>query len=287
MTEQQTNQHAKLPQHQAEKKPYNSNPFTLSFDALGKLFTHNLTWAIVLLVLGAISAFGQLASNAFGNINSSSTSPNYETNITSGSSLDATTVIAIVIVVFVVALILLTVILVVDTYVKGMLSYVALKSEDGESVSFSEAFNETASRFWRLLGAQLLAGLKILGWGLLFIIPGIVAALKYSMLPYEIMRASKDEKGASSAHSNVKALTKGRVIEIFGVATVSSIIPFVGSLLALTGHAAQYDQLNYYYKHKLEKPKVHWLNYLGFILIALILPILFLIGLLALALGKW
>jgi len=272
----------KPPQHKTEKKSYDSNPFTLSFDALGRFFTHNVNWAIALIVLGVLGMFSRAGGNLISGYHGTPTTPGYGQELGGSTSPEVVTIVAIVIVVFVIALTLIVAMTVIATFLQGMFSYVALRSEAGESVSFSEAFNETTSRFWRLLGAQLLAILKIIGWGLLFIVPGIVAALKYSILPYSIMSAPKDEKGVSLAHAKVKAITKGRLMEVFGVAAIGFIIPLVGSILTLTGNAAIYNQLNYYYENKLEKPKVHWLNYAGFFLLVLLLiPALILLGLLA------
>jgi len=49
-------------------------------------------------------------------------------------------------------------------------------------VTMGEALSFAMSRFGKLLGTSILAGLLIFLWTLLFIIPGILAALSYSLI---------------------------------------------------------------------------------------------------------
>lgn len=263
---------------------YNSNPFTLAFDAVGRLFKYNSGWAITLIALSALSTMVQLIDSIASSSSSSTTS---SSSTVSSAPPEAATIIAIVIVVLVFLLVFIAIVSVVGTYIQGMLSYVALKSEEEKSVSFSEAFQATTARFWRLFGAQLLAGLKVFGWTLLFIVPGIIAALRYKLLPYVIMSEPETEKGIGESHATTKTLVKGRLLEVFGIATASSIIPIVGSLVGMGGNAALYKQLAVYNQKGLEKPKIHWLNYLGIMLLGLlfafIIFILFIVLLVALA----
>lgn len=257
------------------EKKYDSNPFTLSFNALGKFFTHNANWAIAIVALSFFGMMFQFLGNIgdLASQGSTTTSPqSYDTFSTATSSTEVTTIIAIVIFVFVIALFFGIIAVVINTYIQGILAYVALKNEtENRKVGLGEAFDATTKRFWRLFGAQLLAGIKIFGWTLLLIIPGIIAALRYRLLSFVIMSEPETEKGIGASHDTTKAVVKGRLMEVFGVGTVSSLIPIIGPLLGLTGNAALYSQLDYYHKKKLEKPKVHWLNYVGLFIIGFIM----------------
>lgn len=249
------------------KKPeYNSNPFTLSFNALGRFFEKNTPWAIAIIVLGFLGYIGQLGGEL---ANEGSNSQSTTLGTTAATNPDATTTIALVVFIGIFVLVFALVALVVGVFVQGMLTHVAIESEKGNRVSFSDAFNATSKRFWRLLGASLLAFVKIVGWTLLFIIPGIVAAFRYTLLPYVIMDEPEDSRGVKESHDRTKLLVKHRLLEVFGVSTVSAIIPIVGQVLGLAGNAALYRQLQVYNDGNLEKPKKHWLNYLGFILMGL------------------
>ncbi|MCA9309147.1 hypothetical protein KC973_02115 [Candidatus Saccharibacteria bacterium] len=284
------------------KPTYDSNPFTLAFNSFMRMFNTNTVWAVVFLVFGILGALGQFVGNIadiastpsstyeqreqkapfdddYDYIDSSTsndirTSPKDDT-----STLSVVAIILIIIGVTIAVVIFGGIIYAVGLFVSALFTYVALQSEKGKTVDFSEAWSAVAKRYWRLLGSQLLAGLKIFGWTLLFIVPGIIAAFRYALLPYVVMAAEDSEKGVKTAHDRTKALVKGRLWEVFGISTVAAVVPFVGSMLQLTGNAALYTQLDHYDKKKLEKPKIHWLNYLGAILLALLFVFVLIVGL--------
>ncbi len=62
----------------------------------------------------------------------------------------------------------------------GIVSYF-LKVSRNENVTYKELFSET-NMFWSYIGIALLVGLFTMLWSLLFIIPGIIAALSYSLV---------------------------------------------------------------------------------------------------------
>lgn len=292
------------PNDQTVSKPYDSNPFSLAFNSFMRMFNTNTGWAVVFLIFALLGAMVQFAGN-IADI-ASTTSTDYEQQSTtrqyeaddngitplgsdtneldefSTAATDSDTstaaVILLVVGISLIVLVFVGVMAAAGVFITGMFTYVALQSEKGKAVQFSEAWGATVKRFWRLLGAQLLAGLKIFGWTLLFIVPGIIAALRYTLLPYVVMSTAEDEKGIKNTHNKTKSLVKGRLMEVFGIATVAVIIPFIGSMLELTGNAALYTQLQHYNEKGLEKPKVHWLNYLGLILIALLVLFALFIG---------
>lgn len=287
------------------KPTYDSNPFTLAFNSFMRMFNTNTVWAVVFLVFGVLGALGQFVGN-IADIASTpsstyeqreekapfdynydddygytdgSTSDDVETSLKDdASTLSVVAIILIIIGITIAVIIFGGIIYAIGLFISALFTYVALQSEKGKSVDFSEAWSAVAKRYWRLLGSQLLAGLKIFGWTLLFIVPGIIAAFRYALLPYVVMAAEDGEKGVKTAHDRTKALVKGRLWEVFGISTVAAIVPFVGSMLQLTGNAALYTQLDHYDKKGLEKPKIHWLNYLGAILIALVFAFILFIG---------
>ncbi len=265
--------------------PYDSNPFTLSFNALSRFFKYNTGWAIALIILGFVSFVGQAGSDIIRYI----AEPESSTEVTqvtpslpsapASSGPEIATIIAIAVIVFVVIVFAILIGSVISTFINGMFTYAALKSEEEQSVSFNEALQATVSRFWRLLFAQLLANIKIFGWTLLLIVPGIIAGYRYQLLPYLIMNESADEKGIGDSHTKIKALVKGRLWEVFGISFVAGLIPFVGSILGLTGKAAMHKQLQATSTHPELRPHIHWANYLCAGLVALFMAVsLLLIG---------
>jgi len=253
------------------KQAYNSNPFTLAFGAMTRIFDTNAVWAIVFVVVGIFGAIWQIVGNLASLVPSSSTDTATSTSSAPLTSGESTALVAIIIVVAVIALVFFVIGIVVQVYLEGMFAYVALQSEKGKPVGFGEAFRAVTKRFWRLLGAKLLAGLKIFLWTLLFIIPGIIAAFRYALLSYVIMDEPETNKGIGASHTRTKTIVKGRLIEVFGLSFATGIIPVVGGLLQLVGGAAQYNQLAESYDSKAARPAKHWLNYIGFIVIGLLL----------------
>lgn len=258
----------KAPKEQ-EAPTYISNPFKLAFRATAQLFEKNAGWAIVIAVLTMFGSFGSPpASNGNGG----------NGPIEGGlSTTDPTNTFALVIFIVCGVLLLVALAVIIGTFVQGLFSYAVLQSQKGVSVGFKEAYRAVKNRFARLLSAQLLVILKVLGWSLLFIIPGIITAIRYSLLSYVIMDESEEERSVKGAHDRTKILVKGRLWELFGVST-TSIVPIIGGVFETAGNGALYRQLQVYTDQNLEKPKIHWLNYL-----MLVLLLVFLVGLLLLA----
>lgn len=255
---------------------YQSNPFALSFDKFGQFFEKNLGWAIALIILPIFGFFFQLLIS----IIDAATTPSADAH--SGhahqalqlGAADPATVGLISLTVLLVAVLLATIIVIsvaIQTFLSGLFSYVALENEAGRTARFSVAVDAVVARFWRLFLAQLLATVKIFGWTLLLIIPGIIAVFRYALLPYVIMDEPASKKGVKDSHNRVKSLVAGRKREVFGVSTVSTIlsIVWIGNLTQVIGNAALYRQLQVFHDKSLEKPPVHWLNYFGFVLIGI------------------
>lgn len=264
---------------------YQSNPFSLSFDKFGQFFETNLGWAIALIIVPLLGFFLQLFASLVDTATPESRV--HASSVHQVGAADPATVGIAAFAVVIFAIILASLILIgsaIQTFVTGLFTYAALENDAGRTARFSKAVDAVVARFWRLFLAQLLANVKIFGWTLLLIVPGIIAAFRFALLPYVIMDESASKKGVKASHDRVKQLVAGRKREVFGVATVAAIIPFVGSITQVIGNAALYRQLQQYGDKSLEKPPVHWLNYFGFFLIGLYgLLLLFIVSIAILA----
>lgn len=87
-----------------------------------------------------------------------------------------------------------------------------LKAQDGEEPAFKDLFSRF-NRFGDGFLLNLLMGLYIVLWMLLFIIPGIIASYSYSMAHY-IMEENPEMK-ASEAIRASKELMRGHKAELF------------------------------------------------------------------------
>lgn len=87
-----------------------------------------------------------------------------------------------------------------------------LKQHDGQDPEFNDLFSQF-DRFGAGFAQALLRGLYIFLWSLLFVIPGIIAALRYAMTPY--IMAEHPELTASEAINRSKELMEGHKMDLF------------------------------------------------------------------------
>ena len=106
-------------------------------------------------------------------------------------------------------------------------AYFSLKIYRGETGDIGDMFSVGFSNYWRNIGGMLWMELFVLLWSLLFIIPGIVKALAYSMTPYIL--AENENLPATEAIKVSMRMTSGYKGEIFVMG-----LSFIGWLI-LTG----------------------------------------------------
>lgn len=172
---------------------------------------------------------------------------------------------AIVFGVVVVIIVMIFIGLLISAAIGGFTAAGAVAASQKRNISFNEAFSEMTSKYATLLLAQIIAMLKIVGGYLLLIVPGVRATLRYSALPYIIMRDKN--LNATQAIKKSKELYNGHLMEVYGINFVGSIIPIVGSVISAGGMALSVDQIAAYSAANKPTPKSHWLNYLGLIII--------------------
>ena len=95
----------------------------------------------------------------------------------------------------------------------GTVSYY-LKVSRNESVSFKELFSKI-NMFWPYIAITLLTGLFTILWGLLFIIPGIIASLSYSLVYY--VKLDNQELSAMDVIRKSKKMMNGHKWDLFGL----------------------------------------------------------------------
>jgi uncharacterized membrane protein len=104
----------------------------------------------------------------------------------------------------------------------GLIVFILNLSRNKEA-KFSDIFSR-ANIFFKYLGLSLLVGLKTLLWTLLFVIPGIIAAFRYSMAAY--IMADHPEVGIVEAIEKSKQMMKGHKMELFVLS-----LSFIGWLI--------------------------------------------------------
>jgi len=272
---------------------------------MSKAFKINQNPAIVIIVGAIILA---VANQVFGNLPSFLDSIGEDTR-----SNDISTAITVISSVF--TLLFLVVSVFVSTLWAGFVSLVGVNNAQDESVSVKASLKTSLSKFWTVLGINLIIGLvtvalllpgaviALVGAGLLgtdmdsaaviafilaglFTIFGIIFAVRYSPARNLSLNAVFDENlSALSAMKRSVVLTKNRVIETWGMSFPGTIVPIVGPLLATCGLGAHYLQLKVYRDNSAALPKVHILSWLpimllvaGFLLVGLIGAIIALVA---------
>lgn len=243
--------------NQTPSNSYVSNPFKSTFRGFGNFFSYNQNIAIILLVLANVGMIFQLFDTFSNPSMSSNTS-----NTTGASTLGVPAAAIIMFAVFGLTVIVISFLF--GCLVNGMVAYATLKTSRQETTTVKEAFRETITHFWSIVYASIIVTLKIIGGLLLFIIPGVRAALRYTMVLLPIF---DEDANGKQAIQRMKFLTKDHLLEMFGIVTVAGIIPFIGTLLQWGGVSVMYPQLKTLKSSNAPKPPVHWLNYIGFIFV--------------------
>lgn len=245
---------------------YISNPFKLIFKGFGNLFNINQSAAIVILVVGLFSYTGNIFPGS-GNSQSPGT--------INAESISNDALVIIGVIVFFVMLVLVPIIIFVTTIYQGFSAYVALQTSKNKTVSIGDALRVVIKKFWTLLLINIIVFFKVLGGLLLFIIPGIRAALRYKMVHFHVFDTNSNAK---ESITKAKVLTKDHLIEVLGMSFAAGIIPLVNGVMDVGGQSVMYKQLNDLKSSSQNKPPVHWLNYLVFIIVGVIVLLAVLIA---------
>lgn len=240
---------------------YVSNPFRVIFTGFSNLFKYNQNLAIILLVVSL------LGSGSY-----------YQGDLKVGNSLNLSNdqMTAILIGVAIAVMILLPIIVFLTTMFNGIAAFTALKTSQQQTVTFKQAWKASLDKFWTLLGINVIVALKVIGGLFLLVIPGIRAALRYNMVHLFVF---DQNTGVKESIGQSKSLAKDHLIEIFGMTFAAGIIPIVGGVMTIGGQSVMYSQLTTLKSSQHEKPPVHWLNYLGIIILCSIILLGILVGL--------
>lgn len=119
---------------------------------------------------------------------------------------------------------------VLDSFL-GVAAILALAARDeGRAPDLPGALSEAGRRFWPYLVTGALAVLWIFGGLLLLVIPGVVLALRYALLPYAILVEGRTGNAALERSS---ALCRARPWKVYGsLLGAAAVIVVAGGLAA-------------------------------------------------------
>jgi len=103
----------------------------------------------------------------------------------------------------------------------GALVYAMFQIKSGRAVTYREAMGVGIRKWGSLFAARFAAGILILLGSIALVIPGIILAVRYSLLDAPVVI---EGKGASAARARSTALTIGRRWRIFWAAILFFIV---------------------------------------------------------------
>lgn len=286
-------------------REYNTNPFSLAFKALSDGFKRNQNPVIAILVGGFIMSMLQQIPNLVSNASTMFGDSNSSSSLQAGSAM--------------VLFLFLGVAFIVSIFVQvvwqGFCVHVGLTNAQEKTATVKGSLNIALSKFFKLFAIQLIIGLISLAWllpsflaasialiflsidqnviatsgfvvaGILFaagIFMSIRAQLSRSLAYYSLYDG---KAGSYEAVRDSVVLTKGRLMEVFGLSFATAIVPFISVALNPLGFGAYYCQLKSYRTAGVQIPKTHILSWLPVIVIGCVFLLGLFIGLMVAALA--
>lgn len=273
---------------------YQNNPFYVALDGMSALFKYAKSVAIFLIAVSVIFGFMNFVSNLYDTMYPAS-SPNSEKNVDTSSSIneiapgiaqlrdmEPSELLGVALIVGFVVFIVLVCLLVVGAIFKGIGDVTAAAVANEKTISLGQAFKTLMRRFPGYLGLIVLVGIKTFLWSLLFIIPGIIMAVRYSLAGTAFF--ARDMKITEAIRYSTTITKNGWTTlfasnGIFNIITLGLLSLFVTpSVQAIVFR--QYDGLQ---QKGIPKPAAHWLSVLTtvlfftFLSLAILLPFIVLL----------
>jgi hypothetical protein len=178
-------------------------------------------------------------------------------------------------------------IIMISSLFGGVSAYASAQLSKGETVNLKDAFHEAFEKLWGFIWLEIIIFVKVVLWGLLFIIPGIVMAVRYSLASVVFFDDTKNLRGNDAVKESIR-LTKNAWITTYASGALFNFLTLgaISNVVSTGVNAVLYRQ---YKEVGDEKPAAHWLSWLTLVLpfavIALIIFIAVVIALVTVLLG--
>jgi hypothetical protein len=237
---------------------YENNPFFLALNGLNFVFEKARNVAILLIIISIIGLFLGLPSPK-----------------DSGQDLhmintpEQWALFTIIVFVFVTASVF------IGAMLSGISAYTSAKLVHGRKVELNEAFHAVLDRFFSYIWLQIIILVKVLLWSLLFIIPGIIMAVRYSLA--NVAFFDKNLQGNAAIKESIE-LTRGAWLTTFAGQALFNFITLgvISELVVAGSRALLYRQLTPLVGKP--KPSAHFLSWftlcLPFIILALFIMVM-------------
>lgn len=268
-----------MPQKSSSKKQattkYENNPFFIAGNGIAKLFDHARGVAVLLL---GVSIVNFLFSGG-GDDGSTTKTPEQSWSEFTGTFAHWTTndwVLAIG-----ASLIIGLALIMISALFSGMSAYTSWRLSKGDDVPFKEAFHVTFENLWSYIWLQLIILVKVLLWSVLFVLPGVYFAFRYTLAGVAFFDETKHLRGNAAVKESLR-LTKGAWLTTFASNVLFNVLTLgiLSSIIATGVNTTLYGQFTALGDKP--KPAAHWL---AWVILALPLILFFFVISIVLALA--
>lgn len=170
----------------ATDSEYINNPFSVAITGIQRFFKYAKPIAILFVVLSLLSALTNVATSIADIVNESS-SGGYSESAYDGQALPTfegvsseqlTVILSVMGGIF---LMFFVVFVMASIIMYGLRDVAAAAAVNRQQIGFGETFSRLFKRLPGYIGLSLLVGVKVFLWSLLFIVPGIIMAVRYSL----------------------------------------------------------------------------------------------------------
>ena len=237
----------------SKSEPYINNPFSIASSGFTLLFSLARGVAIMLVVISVIGLFS-------GGWRTDSPDDTYNTihnTVASWSTAEWSLAIGSI-------LIIGLAIMMLSALFKGVSSYTSAQIARGNKVEIVTAFRVSFEHLWSYLWLQIIMFVKVVLWSMLFIIPGIIMAFRYSLAGTAFYDDSKQLRGNAAIKESLR-LTKGAWLTTYAANTLFNILTLgaISDVVSTAVNAVLYQQFD---KLGDKKPDAHWLSWLTLVL---------------------
>jgi hypothetical protein len=242
---------------------YIRNPFTVALSGISVLKNLSKGLFILFLVLSILSALSNFSSGP--SFDDSSTGMGDETSAAYNAGYVVGTLVGLAAFFFLLVV------------VWGMQGYASAKIAKGEGTTIKEAFMAAVKNFGRLFVIGLIVVVKTILWSLLFLIPGLIMQIRYSLAP--TIAFAEPELSPSAVVTRSVVLTKNAWFDTMGARGWFSLVTlgFATLLTEVGASGVLYRQLRRLHESGQKKPSTHPLNYVLPVLFVLLMVIVFVV----------
>lgn len=254
---------------------YENNPFFIATNGLDLLLKKARSVAILLAILSVLSVLSRLFSDGSSYQTTDTTKNITENQAATQSFIDNVQNLPqeMWVLTGLLVLVIIFTTFAIGVIFRGVVDYTASQIASGKTVTISEAFRAVFRNFWGYAWVLVIMAVKTILWTLLFIVPGIIMSIRYSLAG--VAYFDKGLKG-NEAVKHSMTLTKGAWLTTFASTVLPNILTFsMISLLLQSGtNAILYRQ---YSTIGDTKPKAHYLSWITLIVSAFLMIMLVLL----------